>query len=102
GDEERAVGPDCQAGWTMLGLAGRLRRPGESVSKYLALPRCAIARQRPEHHVVAALGVGRPIPRSMERDEDAVTVVSRELLLLVQRHRVRRPVGGKRCDRGDL
>src|SRR3984885_2582116 len=86
----------------MPGLSRRLQCSCKSVGKNLALPRRAIARQRLEYHVVAALGVGRPIPRSMEGDEYTMTVVRRELPLVVQRHRVRRPMRRKGRDRGGL
>src|SRR5271167_702583 len=61
-----------------------------------------IARQGLEHDVVTALGVWGSIPRSMEGDEHAVTVVGRELRFIVQRHRVGCPMRGKRRDRSSL
>src|SRR5882757_6496565 len=61
-----------------------------------------IARQGLEHDVVTTLGVWCSIPRSMEGDENAVTVVGWELRLVVQRHRVGCPMRGERRDGGAL
>ena len=63
----------------MRGLARRLHRPGEPVRKYLATAGRVIARQGLKHHVVAALRVGRSIPRAVEGDEHAVAIVAREI-----------------------
>src|ERR1700722_14888268 len=82
----------------MQSLAGRHHRSGKPVRKYLAATGGMIARQGLEHHVVAALGVGRSIPRAVEGDEHAVTIVARKLLLVVQRHPVGCPMRRKRRD----
>src|SRR6202171_3014773 len=38
----------------------------------------------------------------MEGDEDAVTIARRKLFLVVPRHCIRRPMGGKCCSRSNL
>src|SRR5271167_2402277 len=86
----------------MRGLSRRLNRARKSVGKYFAPARSVIARQGLKYDVVTTLGVRGSIPRSMEGDEHAVTVVGWELRVVVQRHRVRRPMGRKRRDRGGL
>ena len=102
GNVERPFWSDCQARWTMRRLVGGLHGPGKSVGKYLALTGCVIARQSLKHHVITALRIGRPIPRSVEGDKHAVAIMSGELQLVIQRHRVRRPVCGKRRNRSDV
>src|SRR6266851_5559051 len=86
----------------MRGLVRCFHRPCKSVSKYLALTRGVIALQCLINHVVAALRIGRSIPRSMEGDEHAVVVPSRELLAVVPHHPIRRPMRWKRCNRSAL
>src|ERR1700733_11650682 len=83
-------------------LARRLHRPRKSVGKYLALAGRMTTRQSLEHDVVTGLRIGCPIPRPVEGDEDTFAIASRKLLLVVQRHSIRRPMCGKRCNRRDL
>src|SRR6266851_1169095 len=86
----------------MRGLVRCFHRPCKSVGKYLALTRGVIALQGLINHVVAALRIGRSIPRPMKGDEHAVVVPSRELLAVVPHHRIRCPMRGKGCNRSAL
>jgi hypothetical protein len=54
------------------------------------------------HHVVAALLIWRAIPRTVERDEHAVTITRGKLGLVVEHHCVRRPMRGKCGHRSEL
>src|ERR1700681_3034417 len=79
-----------------------LHRPRKSVGKYLALTGCVIACQCLKNHVVTTLAEGCSIPRSVEGDEHAVAIMSRELLLVIPCHRIRRPMRRERRHRGAL
>src|ERR1700735_2496093 len=96
GNIERTDGSDRHARGTMQGLAGRLHGAGKSVRKYLAATGRLIARERLEHHVVAALGIGRSIPRAVEGDEHAVAIVARERLFFLQGPPLWGPNGAKK------
>src|SRR5437762_8028392 len=78
---KRAVGSDCEAARTMFGFLRRLHRSRKTVCKYFALAGRAVAGERLKNYVVAALRIWRPIPRTVEGDEYAVTVAGGELFL---------------------
>ena len=86
----------------MLSLVWRFHGACKSVGEYFTIPRGMIARQGLEHDVVATLAVGCSIPRSVKGDEHAVAVVGRELLFVVEHHRVRCPMRRECRDRRAL
>src|SRR5580693_5616664 len=79
----------------MCRLVGRLLGSCKTVGKNLTFSGRLVARQRLKNDVVARLRIGRTIPRTVKRDEYAVAVARRELLLVIERHSVRRPMRRK-------
>src|SRR5580658_3281074 len=75
GNVQRTVGSHGQSRWTMLGLSRGLHCSGKTIRKYFALAGCALSGKWLINHVVTALRVWRPIPGTVERDEDAVMIM---------------------------
>src|ERR1700688_4805993 len=92
---ERTIGSHRQARGTMFGFGRRLHRSGETIRKYFALTGCAVPVELLKNYVVAALRVWRPVPRPVKGDENAIAIVRRKLLLVVQDHGVWRPMRRK-------
>src|SRR5215469_9931984 len=67
----------------------------ETLCENLAITRCMLSLERLKDYVVATLRIGCSIPGTVKCDENTVTVMRRELFLLITHHRVRRPVGRK-------
>src|ERR1700686_2829225 len=86
----------------MFGFGRRLRRSGETIRKYFALTGCAVPVELLKNYVVAALRVWRPVPRPVKGDENAIAIVRRKLLLVVQDHGVWRPMRRKCRNRSNL
>ncbi len=83
----------------MLRTLWSLDGPGEPVGEYFARTRRAIALQGLEHHVVAALGIGRPIPGTVEGNEHPVAVMSGKLLMVIEHCAIGGPMRGEGRDR---
>ena len=60
----------------MFGSVRRLHGPREAVREYFARARCAVAGKRLKNYVVAALRIGRSIPRTVEGNEHATAVAA--------------------------
>ena len=58
--------------------------------------------ERLKDYVVTALGIRRPIPRTVESDEYSIAIAGWELFLVVMHHRIRSPMGGKYRGRREL
>src|SRR5262249_57557423 len=80
------------------GLSGFFDRAGKSISEDDERPGGLAVRQWLEHHVVAALGQRRAIPRAVEGDERTALVGSGELTPVIKQEVVGRPMPGKRRD----
>src|SRR5579871_3950409 len=76
----------------MWGPARLLDRTSEAVGEYDERPRRLAIGERLEHHVVAALGERRTVPRAVECDECASAVRVRKLPAAVDQEIVGRPV----------
>src|SRR3954454_19239543 len=74
----------------------------ETISEDHEWARGLAIRQRLEHHIVAALGERRTVPRAMERDERAALVGRRKLMSVIKQQVVWRPMTWKRRDRNAL
>src|ERR1700690_2853118 len=102
GNVERAIGSDCEARRTMFGALGSSYSARKTVREDFAVAGRMIACQRLKDDVVAALRVGRPVPRTVEGDEYAITIAGWKLVLVVMHKRIRRPMGRKRRYRREL
>src|SRR3984893_1586749 len=99
---ERSIGSDRKPAGTMLRLLRSLDRSRETVGKYLARTRRAIAVQRLKHDVVATLGIRCSIPGTVEGDEHAAAVTRRKLLVVIEHCAVRTPMRWESCNRSNL
>src|SRR5579863_1975579 len=78
---ERAIRTDGDSGGTICGAVRSLYRASEAVSEDLATARCVAVCEGLKDHVVSALRVGRPVPRTVKGDEHAVMIAGRKLFL---------------------
>ena len=101
-DVECAVRPNRESRRPVRRPARSLERTGEAVGEDHVWPCGLTIREWLEHHVVAALGERRPVPRAVEGDERPAPVGRRELLTIIEHEVVGRPVGGEGRDRASL
>ena len=96
GNIQRSIRPDCES---RSADARRLPEssiaPAKPSAKISQVARGMIAIQRLKHNVVSALRVGRPVPRTVKGNEDAVAVAGRELFPIVVSHGIRSPMSRK-------
>src|SRR5262249_56366862 len=102
GNIKCTVRSDGEARRAVRGLPGFFDRAGKSISEDDRRPGGLAVRQWLEHHVVAALGQRRAIPRAVEGDERTALVGSGELTPVIKQEVVGRPMPGKRRDRCSL
>src|SRR5215472_11540034 len=67
---------------------GRLNRSCKTLRENLATGGYVIAVERLKDHVVPALRIRCPVPRSVKRDKDPVAVTGGKFALVIARHRV--------------
>src|SRR5207245_2284152 len=101
-DVECAVGSDGDSCGPVRGPTRLLHGAGKAIGEDLVLPGGLALRERLEHHVVAALREWRSIPRAVECDERTSAIALRELIAVVEREVIGRPVAGEDRDRASL
>src|SRR5439155_18057302 len=101
GNIERPIRPDGQPGRTMLGPFRSFYSSGKTVCEDFATARCAHTGERLEHYVVATLRVRRPIPRTVECNENTLAIPARKPFLIVASHPVRSPMRRESGDGSD-
>src|SRR6516164_3506906 len=79
----------------MFGTFWSLYSSSKTIREDLTIARCMIAVERLKDYVVATLRIRCPVPGAVKCDEDAMTVPSRKLFLVVTHHGIRRPVRWK-------
>src|SRR5215831_6563566 len=102
GNIERPIRSDGQPGRTMLGPFRSFYSSGKTVCEDFATARGARTGERLEHYVIATLRVRRPIPRTVECNENTLAIACRESFLIVASHPVRSPMRRESSDGSDL